>query len=156
MDAEQHETDPETGTETPESAPEHDGGTETPGEAPDAGESDSEHDGDTFPRDYVEQLRRKSSGYRLRAQKAEETAEQLGRELYRLRVESLGILADPDDLPYDADLLGDTERLREAAEQLAQSKPHLRARRAGGNIGQHEHGAAGDGFSLLGALRAGA
>lgn len=148
----EHEIDPETATERPEPDAEPEQDAPDPDDAPDAAESES---GDTFPRDYVEQLRRKSSGYRLRAQKAEETAEQLGRELYRLRVESLGILADPDDLPFDADMLGDTERLREAAEQLVQERPHLRARRAAGNIGQHEHGRSGEDFSLMGALRAG-
>lgn len=125
-------------------------------EADDEGDGDELDAGDSFPRAYVEQIRRRSQTYRHRAQVAEQRADELGRELFRARVADLGVLADPDDLDYDPELLGDDDELRAAADELVQRRPHLAARRARGNIGQHEAGSSGDGFSLSGALRSGA
>src|SRR5699024_6433518 len=110
-------------------------------------------DTDTFPRAYVEQLRRKGQNYRHRAQRAETRAEQLARELYRSRVAELGLLADPDDMEYDGELLMDGAALRAAVTELVRSRPHLAARRARGDIGQHEQPAGAPGQSLGAILR---
>ena len=56
-----------------------------------------ESEPDTFPRSYVEELRRESQRYRERAQKGEGHAARLHTEL----VKATGKLADPTDLPFD-------------------------------------------------------
>src|SRR4051812_4629809 len=79
-----------------------------PNVTPDNGHPDDEPDenAETFPRSYVEKLRKESQGYRERAKDAETRADDLARQLFRLRVDATGKLADPDDLPYDPELLG--------------------------------------------------
>ena len=116
-------------------------------------EQDDADDGDSFPRAYVEQLRRKQQTYRHRAKAAELRAEQLARELYRSRVDELGLLADPDDMEYDDELLMDGAALRAAVTELVRSRPHLAARRVRGDIGQHEQPAGAPGQSLGAILR---
>ena len=124
-------------------------------EQQDTGDLDEPADdaGDSFPRAYVEQLRRKQQTYRHRAKVAERRAEQLSRELYRSRVDELGLLADPDDMEYDDELLMDGDALRDAVSELVRTKPHLAARRVRGNIGQHEQPAGEAGASLGAILR---
>lgn len=116
----------------------------------------SSDDGESFPRVYVEQLRRKQQTYRHRAKVAERRAEQLSRELYRSRVDELGLLADPDDMAYDDELLMNGDALRDAVTELVRTKPHLAARRVRGNIGQHDEPAGSSGPTLGAILRANA
>ena len=147
MDAETERTD----TELPESS---EPDTELPeSSTPDAADEPADELAESFPRSYVEKLRDKNHNYRTRARDAEQRAEQLARELFTARVERLGRLADPSDLPYDAELLDDPDALGEAVSELLTARPHLAARRAAGNIGQHEHGGSGDTFSLVEYLR---
>ena len=103
----------------------------------------------------VRSLRREAGDYRRRLRDTEAERDELRRELYRERVAALGVLADPDDLPYDEDALTDPARLRELADELVAAKPHLRSRRIRQRAGQGE-GSEGDGFSLAGALARGA
>jgi hypothetical protein len=85
----------ETGSESTES---EDG---SPQEGPEnAGEGNSEPDnsgaeGDSFPRAYVEDLRKEAAGYRTQVRELQE-------RLHRMSVEQTGSLADPADLPFDA------------------------------------------------------
>jgi hypothetical protein len=72
----------------------------------DADEDQSE-DADTFPRSYVERLRRESAGYRERAQTADTYAKRLHLELVR----ATGRLADPTDLEFDEKHLDDPDAL---------------------------------------------
>lgn len=102
-------TETPSGDETPESSPE----------------------GDTFPREYVEKLRKENAGYRDKAKRADDLAQQL----HLARVTATGRLADPTDLPYDEALLDD-EALSAAIEDLLGRKPHLASRRVVGDIGQ--------------------
>lgn len=112
---------------------------------------------DTFPRPYVERLRARSAGYRTRANEAEARAGALERELFTERVRALDVLADPADLPYDADLLDDADALRDAVTELVGKRPHLRRRGvAGGETGAREHTDTTETTSLLGIMRAGA
>ena len=111
---------------------------------------------DTFDYAYVKRLRERGAGYRHRAKDAEAALDATRRELFRLRVESLGVLADPDDLEYSEELADDPEALADAANALVTRKPHLRSRRVRGNVGQHAQNSAPDGVSLLGLLRDGA
>ncbi|TMS50971.1 hypothetical protein [Mycobacterium sp. DBP42] len=102
---------------------------DAPGEG---SESESEQDPETFSRDYVEKLRQENGKYRQRAQQADALATRLHTELVR----ATGRLADPTDLPFDADHLADPDKLAGAIEDLLTAKPHLAARRPIGEIGQ--------------------
>ena len=106
---------------------------------------------DTFPREYVENLRKENADYRTRAKTADDLAKRLHTELVR----STGKLADPTDMPFDTEHLDDPEKLAAAIEALVEAKPHLRARRVVGAVGQGESGGSGT-FSLLDAMRSGA
>lgn len=98
-------------------------------------------DADTFPREYVEKIRREAAEARVKAKRAED----LAREVFTLRVAATGRLADPGDLPYDADLLDDPGKLDEAIEGLLQAHPHYASRQPAGDIGQ---GASSDSGSV--------
>ncbi len=99
---------------------------ETP--APD----ETPEDGDLFPREYVEKLRREAAESRTKAKRADELAERV----LRLEVAATGRLADPADLPYDVALLDDPEALTAAIDALLTAKPHLASRRPRGNVDQ--------------------
>lgn len=99
-------------------------------------------DDDTFPREYVDKLRKESAGYRERARDAETRADNLATQLHRLLIERDGRLADPDDLEFNADHLDDADAMRDAITDLIRRKPHLKARRARGDIGAGDRGPA--------------
>lgn len=129
----------------------------------DDGDDDQEGDddqqaGDTFPRPYVERLRARSAGYRARAKQAEERTGELERALFTERVRALDVLADPTDLPYDAELLEDSDALAEAVRQLVKDRPHYRRRGTldGAGTGSRDRAGSTDGVSLTGIMRAGA
>lgn len=127
---------------------------EAEGEAVEAGdaEGDSEGEGEqeTFPRAYVDKLRKEAAGHRERAKRADEFAA----ALWEARVAASGRLADATDLPMPegADPL-DAEAVEAAVEDLLARKPHLATRRPSGNIGQGV-GSAPQNVSLAGMLRA--
>ena len=168
-DDEQPEVDEETAQEQPEGAQEDPETPEVPEdqaepaedaqEAPAPGEDDPEQpddpeaepEGDTFPREYVEKLRRENAEARVRAQQADQYAERLHVELVR----QLGAFADPTDLPFDPEHLDDPEKLRRDASALLMAKPHLAARVPRGNIGQGYQPEPPAPVSLSGMLRAG-
>lgn len=104
---------------------------------------------ETFPRSYVEDLRQENGKYRQRAQQADTYAQRLHTELVR----ATGRLADPTDLPFDAEHLDDADKLAGAIDELLASKPHLASRRPTGDIGQGDRGPASGSFSLLGMLK---
>lgn len=107
----------------------------------------SDHDGDSFSRSYVETLRSESANYRTQNK-------DLRSELWAARVAAAGRLADPADLPLpDAADPTDAEQVTAAIDDLLAAKPHYAARRATGDIGQHS--AADDtagGVSLMGIM----
>lgn len=110
----------QTGTEPTEQTGETDTGTGAP----------VEDDAETFPREYVEKLRRESAEYRTRAKRADDLAAQL----HTARVAATGRLADPADLPYAEDL--DDDALGAAIDELLTAKPHLATRRPRGDVDQ--------------------
>lgn len=138
---------------------------ETPDETPDGDELDGDNldpDDEDTPDDDGEQddelvrsLRKEAGDYRRKLRDTETERDELRHELYRERVAALGVLADPDDLPFDAEALDDPDRLRELADELVSAKPHLRSRRIRQRAGQGE-GSGADGFSLAAALSRGA
>lgn len=93
-------------------------------------------DGDKFPRSYVEKLRKESATYRERAKAADE----LGKRLHEALVKLDGRLADPADLPFDAEHLDDPAALDKAIDALVTTKPGLRARGFTGDVGQGSRG----------------
>lgn len=116
-----------------------------------APENDSEPStGDTgqFSREYVESLRKENAGYRT---KAKEHGQRLHTELVR----QTGKLADPTDLPFDENHLSDPDALVAAVDALIAAKPHLKARKVTGNIGQGVRDTATAEPSILGLLNSG-
>jgi len=119
---------------------------------------DAAEDG-TFPRTYVEQLRREGAEHRTRARRADEMESRLLATI--IREATAEILEDPDDLwrgHESADFLDDDgypdpEKVRAAAENLARSKPHLAKRRAAGDVDQGARPEAAEPVSLAGILR---
>ena len=137
--------------ETQEGAPEGQEGTQTPPE-PQEGSGDAQEpadDAETFPREYVERLRREAAGHRERAQRADT----YGQRLHVQLVAATGRLADPTDLPYDESHLDDADALTAAVDELLARKPHLASRRPTGDVGQGVSAIA-DSVDLAGLLRA--
>lgn len=124
-----------------------------PADHADDSEPDADADGQIYPAAYVRKLRRENQGYRDRAKAAETRAEDLSRQLFRVRVEATGKLADPDDLPYDADLLADDDKLNTAVDDLIAKRPHYAKRKVAGSVGQGVTGSREEPFSLLGRLK---
>ena len=75
---------------------------------------------ETFPRDYVEQLRQENGKYRQRAQKADAYAQRLHTELVR----AAGRLADPTDLPFLEEHLDDPDALAVAVDDEHVRREH--------------------------------
>ncbi|MGB3675395.1 MAG: hypothetical protein WA988_13235 [Candidatus Nanopelagicales bacterium] len=103
-------------------------------QTPDVGTADTgdTEEPETFSRDYVEKLRQENGKYRQRAGEADSLATRLHTELVR----ATGRLADPTDLPFDADHLADADKMAADIEDLLTRKPHLATRRPVGEIGQ--------------------
>ncbi|MDX1879628.1 hypothetical protein SBE55_17615 [Mycolicibacterium sp. 141076] len=110
----------------------------TPDDANNAAESntdadaDNPPDGDTFPREYVEKLRKESAGYRDRA-------DAMAKQLHKAMVSATGKLVNPDELPFDHEHLTDPDKLNAAIDALTNAKPYLRVRPTG-DIGQGQRG----------------
>lgn len=106
----------------------------------------AEPEGDTFPREYVEDLRKESAGYRTQLRTVQE-------QLHRALVEKSGALADPADLEFDAAHLDDPEALQAAIDAVIEAKPHLKARKFVGDVGQGGRTSAPAEVNLLGMLQ---
>lgn len=116
----------------------------------DAQEDAQDEQADTFPREYVEKLRKEAGDARTRAKRADD----LAAALWSAQVAGLGQLADPTDLPMPegADPL-DPEAARTAVAELLAAKPHLAARVPRGFVGQGNTPTPPAGRSLGGLLR---
>lgn len=149
----EHEVNDDATPVAPSDSPQE--AAQTPVEAPEAPEAveDSETlpEGDTFPREYVERLRKESAGYREKAKRVDDLAQRL----HTVLVEATGKLADARDLPFDETHLDNPEALQQAIQSLLTERPHLASRRPVGNIGQGPS-VVPDKVSLGGLLRAGA
>ncbi|MGP5124712.1 hypothetical protein ACTXJU_17770 [Glutamicibacter ardleyensis] len=119
--------------------------------ADDESSSSREEEQETFPRSYVEKLRKEAAGHRDRAKRADGLAQRL----HFATVEATGRLADARDLPFDESHLEDSDALTGAIDALLADKPHLATRKPSGNIGQGV-GTVTETVSLGGILRAGA
>lgn len=114
-----------------------------------ADDDDPDDDSDTFPREYVERLRRENQTYRDRARAAESTA-------WRALVESTGLVVNADEVPRPDGAALDLDGALAAAREAIAARPYIAARRARGNIGQHEGPGSTTAVSLSSLLRAGA
>lgn len=112
---------------------------------------ESTEDQETFPRSYVEKLRKEAAGHRDRAKRADDLAQRLHTAI----VGATGRLADARDLPFDESHLDDPAALSGAIDALLADKPHLATRRPMGNIGQGATSTS-DTVDLAGLLRANA
>ncbi|MCK8615858.1 hypothetical protein [Gordonia sp. C13] len=115
---------------------------------PTENEPTPEPEPDVFPRAYVEDLRKENADYRTRAKAADDLAKRLHTELVR----ATGKLADPTDMPFDPEHLDDPDKLAVSIDQLLSAKPHLKARRVVGAVGQGESGTT-TGVDLLGIMQ---
>lgn len=91
---------------------------------------------DTFPRAYVEKLRKENAGYREKAKRTEE----LEHRLHHALVAADGRLADPNDLEFAPEHLDDPEALAAAVTALVKNKPGLKAQKFTGSIGAGDRG----------------
>lgn len=107
-----------------------------------------EEEPDTFPRAYVEKLRKENADARAKVKDRDDLAERLHTAL----AAADGRLADPTDLPYDENHL-DPAAMGEAISDLIGRKPHLKARRIAGDAGQGPRGTMSSDVNLLGMLR---
>lgn len=110
-----------------------------------------EDDPETFPREYVLKLRKEAADARVKSKRADD----LAASLFTARVAATGRMADPSDLPFNAEVLDDPDGITAAIDQLLAGKPHLASRRPFGNIGQGTTGAV-DSVDLAAMLRMGA
>lgn len=66
--------------------------------------------------------------------------EKLQRRLLTALVTADGRLQDPTDFPFDPEFLDDEDGLTKAIDNLIETKPHLKKRRVGGDIGAGNRG----------------
>jgi hypothetical protein len=115
-----------------------------------------ENEPDTFPRSYVEELRAENAARRKDADQVGPLREAL-QDAY-LRQACEGVLHDPiswsEEFNNPETGMPDPEKIRAAAEALAEEKPHLA--RVRGDAGQGFRGSESDSVDLAGILRAGA
>lgn len=143
---------PDAATEALESA-ETDETTVTDTSPTETPEDAASGDSDTFPREYVETLRKESAGYRDRAKTAEERADKLAKQLHTELVKGSNRLENPADLPFDADHLDDTDKLGKALDALLADRPYFAKRVVKGDAGQGARGGQPEPVSLLGLLQ---
>lgn len=111
----------------------------------------ADDDGETFPREYVEKLRKENAEARVKVKDRDDLAGRFHTSL----VAATGRLADPSDLAFDDAHLDDPAALTAAIDDLLTRKPHLASRRVVGDVGQGVSTTA-QSVNLAGILRANA
>lgn len=100
---------------------------------------ETENDGlgdDTFPRSYVEELRRENASYRDKAKTAQARADELSRELFTAKVEATGKVENAAEIPYNADILNNPDALNAAIDAAIADRPYIKRRNIVGDAGQ--------------------
>ena len=141
---EQNTTD--TNAQEPENGPQT---AQDASQAAQAAQDASQGNAETFPREYVEKLRKEAAEARLKAKKADDYA----RALFAARVAATGRLADASDLPFDPELVDDLPAMEAAIDELLRAHPHYASRTPQGDIGQGAT-TTSDTVDLAGILRA--
>ena len=109
--------------------------------APDGpGDGNADESADTFPRDYVETLRKESADHRTKAKAAEDRADTLAKRLHTELVRVTGKLENAADLPFDAEHLDDDDKLSAAIDALLEDRPYFAKRKVSGDAGQGPRG----------------
>lgn len=135
-----------------EGAPE--GASEVPPEPEQLQDTSEDPSSDTFPRPYVEQLRKECATYRKQAEASSAAAEQLRNDLHLALVEIDGRLAVPSDLPpLEGDNALDRSAIAAAIDKLLEARPRLAARALAGDIGQGARGGRGKTVDLIELMR---
>lgn len=114
-------------------------------DTPEQGEGNPDESAESFPAAYVKKLRKENADYRTRAGRADELEEKntaMAVRLHSALVARDGRLSNPDDLPFNPDHLEDEAALTAAITELIRSRPGLKARTAGGDIGHGNRGTA--------------
>jgi hypothetical protein len=112
---------------------------------------------ESFSREYVSQIRQEAAERRKAAAEATQRADDLSRQLFLAKVSATGKLADPNDLPYSPDLVGDDDAINAAIDATLAAHPHYASRRPvpGTSIGQGAQGSpVAPPPSLIDAIRA--
>lgn len=108
-------------------------------EAPETLEtSDTETDQDGSAT--LAKVRREAKNLRDRAKAAEARADELARELWTARVAATGKLDNPAELPFDAEILDDTDAINQAIETAIAQRPYIKSRKISGEVGQGQRG----------------
>ena len=128
---------------------------ELPDDGTDELDREGDDDGDDEQDPRLSRARQQAARYRRELRDTETERDELAAALWTARVEALGVLADPADLPFDPEALHDPDRLRELVDELVTEKPHLKSRRIRARAGQGE-GSAPGGVSLAAILNRGA
>lgn len=120
-------------------------------------ETDTEDNGSSGDDDGsdIASVRREAASWRTQFREAESRIAELESSLFAAQVASTGKLADPTDMPVNAELLSDTDALSAAIDELIAAKPHLKARTFG-NVGQHDRSDSQNTVSLGSILRSNA
>lgn len=105
---------------------------------PEGGNNDES--ADTFPRSYVEEIRRESADHRTKAKAAEDRADTLAKRLHTELVRVTGKLENAADLPFDAEHLDDDDKLSAAIDALLEDRPYFAKRKVSGDAGQGPRG----------------
>lgn len=129
------------------------GTVDEPSEAQPDGNTDIPADGDTFPREYVETLRKESAEHETNAEAAKDRADALAKRLHTELVRATGRLENAADLPFDTDHLDDDDALSAAIDALLSDRPYFAKRKVVGDAGQGARGGNPEPFSLLDALK---
>jgi hypothetical protein len=137
---------------------------ETDSQSPPAepGEQDHTQEPDSFPAEYVRQLRDENAARRVEAKEATEAAESARRAALELAVERHGaFMKEPADLLLyvsrnelvGEDGLPDEAKIKEAVLKLLDERPHLDARKPEGDIDQGRRGEPTPAFDFSRMLR---
>ncbi len=150
------EQTPEKAPESPVEALKGPDGSRDAGTTPETVTAPSS-DPETFPAEYVRELREENAKHRTKAKRVDD----LTQRLVTAYAEGTGRLADPTDLPASEDLLDqdgtpDRDKVLAAVDELLARKPHLAATRPVGDVGQGVRGDTTPMVSLAEMLRAGA
>ncbi len=150
------EQTPEKATDSPVEAPSGPYGSRNAGTPPGIVTAPSSEP-ETFPAEYVRELREENAKHRTKAKRVDD----LTQRLVTAYAEGTGRLADPTDLPVSDDLLDedgtpDRAKVLAAVDELLTRKPHLAATRPVGDVGQGVRGDTTPMVSLAEMLRVGA
>lgn len=103
---------------------------------PEAETDTAETNTETFPRSYVEELRRENASWRDKARTAETRADELSRALFTAKVEATGKVENPAEIPYSGDILDDADALNQAIDAAISERPYIKRRNITGDAGQ--------------------